>query len=224
MLKLCGFSASNYYSKVKLAMLEKGLAFEEVLVWPYQRDNLLEFSPLGKIPYLLTEHGALCESQVIADYIESAWPQVPLMPADPYAAAKQRELIAFMEWHLEIVARELLPAAFFGASVSDAVKERVYKTLQKNVVAMAKLFHPNPYLGGENLTLADCAAALHFPMISAITNKIYGEDMLSSLGAADYLALLAQRPHVQKVAAEGRANLAVMLSKLPELSAAKGKA
>ncbi|MBR7513261.1 glutathione S-transferase N-terminal domain-containing protein, partial [Mycobacterium tuberculosis] len=31
MLKLCGFSASNYYNKVKLALLEKNLPFEEVL-------------------------------------------------------------------------------------------------------------------------------------------------------------------------------------------------
>ena len=32
-LKLCGFSASNYYNKVKLQLLEKGVPFEEELVW-----------------------------------------------------------------------------------------------------------------------------------------------------------------------------------------------
>ena len=31
MLKLCGFAASNYYNKVKLALLEKGIPFEEEL-------------------------------------------------------------------------------------------------------------------------------------------------------------------------------------------------
>ncbi|MEO8837742.1 MAG: glutathione S-transferase N-terminal domain-containing protein, partial [Herbaspirillum sp.] len=30
MLKLHGFSASNYYNKVKLGLLEKGIPFEEV--------------------------------------------------------------------------------------------------------------------------------------------------------------------------------------------------
>ena len=30
MLKLYGFSVSNYYNMVKLALLEKGLPFEEV--------------------------------------------------------------------------------------------------------------------------------------------------------------------------------------------------
>ena len=33
MLTLCGFSASNYYNKVKLALLEKGLPFTEELAW-----------------------------------------------------------------------------------------------------------------------------------------------------------------------------------------------
>ena len=31
-LQLCGFSLSNYYNKVKFALLEKGIPFEEVLV------------------------------------------------------------------------------------------------------------------------------------------------------------------------------------------------
>lgn len=33
MLTLCGFSASNYYNKVKLALMEKQIPFEEKLVW-----------------------------------------------------------------------------------------------------------------------------------------------------------------------------------------------
>ena len=38
MLKLCGFAASNYYNKVKLALLEKGVPFEEELAWVGQTD------------------------------------------------------------------------------------------------------------------------------------------------------------------------------------------
>ncbi len=37
MLKLCGFAASNYYNKVKLALLEKNVPFEEVLAWIARR-------------------------------------------------------------------------------------------------------------------------------------------------------------------------------------------
>jgi glutathione S-transferase len=38
MLKLCGFAASNYYNKVKLALLEKGVPFEEKLAWLGETD------------------------------------------------------------------------------------------------------------------------------------------------------------------------------------------
>ena len=123
MLTLCGFSASNYYNKVKLALLEKGVPFQEQLAWVGQTD--LTASPLGKVPYLLTPEGPLCESAVIADYIEAAHPTPALVPAQAFAAAKVRELITFMELHLELVARNLYPQAFFGGTVSEAAREKV---------------------------------------------------------------------------------------------------
>ncbi|MEN0105133.1 MAG: glutathione S-transferase N-terminal domain-containing protein, partial [Pseudomonas sp.] len=41
MLKLHGFSVSNYYNMVKLALLEKGIAFEAVDVHGGQREDFL---------------------------------------------------------------------------------------------------------------------------------------------------------------------------------------
>ena len=48
MLTLFGFGASNYHNKVKLALIEKGVAFEEELVWVGDTDP--DASPLGKCP------------------------------------------------------------------------------------------------------------------------------------------------------------------------------
>ena len=39
MITLCGFSASNYYNKVKLALLEKGVPFQESEVWTSEVDT-----------------------------------------------------------------------------------------------------------------------------------------------------------------------------------------
>ena len=68
MLKLCGFAASNYYNKVKLALLEKGVPFEEVLAWLGETDPAA--TPLGKVPYAITDEGPLSESTVILEYVE----------------------------------------------------------------------------------------------------------------------------------------------------------
>ncbi|HZN47882.1 MAG TPA: glutathione S-transferase N-terminal domain-containing protein, partial [Ramlibacter sp.] len=53
MLTLHGFALSNYYNKAKLALLEKGVPFEEKYTGLKDKDEaMLAASPLGKIPYL----------------------------------------------------------------------------------------------------------------------------------------------------------------------------
>lgn len=211
MLKLCGFAASNYYSKVKLALLEKGVPFEEELVWVGQTDPAA--SPLGKVPYLQTENGPLCESAVILEYIEAQYPQHPLLPADPLAAAKVRELLTFLELHLELEARKLYPQAFFGGKLSDAAREKAAAQLEKNIAAFAKLAKFSPYVAGDMFTLADCAAVVHLPLIASATKIVYGRDFLAGLPVRDYLARLGERPHLQRVNADRKANTALMLNK-----------
>ncbi|MGZ8293078.1 MAG: glutathione S-transferase [Telluria sp.] len=212
MLKLCGFAASNYYNKVKLALLEKDVAFEENLVWAKPTEEMLARSPLGKVPYLETEFGPLAESQVLVNYIEEAYTQVPLLPADLYQAAKVQELITFLELHLELVARELYGAAFFGGTISDSAKERVRKQLAKNIPAFARLAKFSPYIAGDTFTLADCAAVCHLPLISSATKKILGEDMLADLPARDYIKRMGERATVQKVNEDRKASLEAFAS------------
>ncbi|QDZ27551.1 glutathione S-transferase family protein [Noviherbaspirillum sp. UKPF54] len=213
MLKLCGFAASNYYNKVKFALLEKGVPFEEELVWTDRSPELLARSPLGKVPFFDTGHGLLCESQVMMEYLEAAYPEKPLMPPDPFAAAKVRELIAFMELHLELVARELFAEAFFGGKVSDEVKERAHKLLKRNAKAFAQLAKFAPYVAGAEFTMADCAGLVHLPLVSSTTKKIYGEDVLAGLPLQEYVAMMNERPAAQRVNADRKANSALFMQR-----------
>ncbi|RMX05977.1 glutathione S-transferase [Corticibacter populi] len=211
MLTLCGFSASNYYNKVKLALLEKGLPFDERLAWIGATDPAA--SPLGKVPYLLTEDGPISESTVILEYIEQRYPDNPLVPADPYAAAKVRELVRYIELHLELVARNLFPEAFFGGRISPSLKDKLLPQLEKNVAAFATLPRFDPYIAGAHFTLADCAAVVHLPLVSAATKIIYGRDLLATLPLRSYLARMAERPHVQKVNADRKTNTEQLMAR-----------
>lgn len=213
MITLCGFALSNYYNKVKLALLEKSVPFEEKLVWSGRSPELLAHSPLGKIPYIETPEGSLCESQVILDYIESSYPEHPLLPANPFANAKLRELITFMELHLELPARELYTEAFFGGKVTDEVKAKVEKQLTRNIPAFATLAKFDPFVGGKEFTMADCVAVVHFPLISMATKAIYGRDFLADLPTRDYVKMMSERPSMQKVNADRKANQELMASK-----------
>ena len=211
MLKLVGFAASNYYNVVKLALLEKGVPFEEQLAWVGETDPAA--SPVGKVPYAITEHGPISESTVILEYIEARHPEHPLLPADPYQAAKVRELLRYIELHLELVARNLYPEAFFGGKVSDAAKEKIRPQLEKNIAAFGQLAKFSPYIAGSDFTLADCAAAVHLPLVSSATRIIYGQDLLADLPAKDYLKRLGERPSVQQVNADRKANTEALMAR-----------
>jgi glutathione S-transferase len=212
MLVLCGLPVSNYYSKVKLALLEKGIPFEEERVGTAgvgaQSEESMRASPLGKIPFVRTEQGPLCESQAILEYLEAAWPAPPLLPADPYAAGKVRELIAFIDLHVELVARELYPKAFFGGSLDESDASRVRKRLERNIGALARLVRFEPYIAGPAFTQADCAAWASFGVVSMATQAIYGEDLLVAGGIdwKPYAKRLGERPSVQRVVADRKAD------------------
>jgi len=212
MLTLCGFGASNYHNKVKLVLLEKGIAFEEELAWVGETDPAA--SPLGKVPYLKTDKGSVCESTVMVEYIEQQYPQHPLIPKDAFEAAKVRELMIFLDLHLELVARNLYGEAFFGGKVSDSVKEKIGAQLEKNVAAFTKLAQFKPFIGGAEISIADCTAAVHLPVISAVTKTIYGKDFLADLPVKDYMKMWSERPSMQRVHADRKANNELFLARM----------
>ena len=216
MITLCGLTLSNYYNKVKLVLLEKGVPFAEEAVRTSSKDEgVLNATPLGKIPFIKVDGQTLCESQVIVDFLEARFPEPALLPADPLAAAKVRELCAFMELYLELVARELYTQAFFGGTVSDNTKERVRKQLARNIPAFQRLARFAPYAAGDSFTLADAAAFSTLPTVAQATKLVLGEDLIAAAGIdwKAHLKRMAERPSVQRINADRKrdmeANLAV---------------
>jgi glutathione S-transferase len=207
MITLSGFTLSNYYNKVKMVLIEKGLAFTEEHC-AKATEETLQCSPLGKVPFIRTEHGSLCESAVIVEYLEALQPEPRLIPVDPWQAAKVRELVTFVELHLELVVRELYPEAFFGGKVSDANKARVQKLLTRNIAAFQRLAKFAPYLAGPDFTVADCAAYVSLPLVAMTTKIIYGADALQAAGIdwKSYVKLVEQRHSAQRVTADRKAD------------------
>ena len=217
MLKLCGFHISNYFNKARIAMLEKGVAFElDATCRPSQEDAFLARTPMGKVPFLEVDGGAqLSESQVICEYLEDAYPQKPLYPRDPLERARVRELVTILELHMELVARRLYPHAFFGRGpASEELKKAVEKDLAKGVRAFRMRAKFDPYVAGKDLTLADCAAFVHLPLVSLATKVVYGQDILGSMPQIkDYLKMLGERPAFRTVNEDRKAAQAAMQKK-----------
>lgn len=215
MITLYGFAISNYYNKVKFALLEKGIVFQEQMAAPSQDPAFLARSPLGKIPFIETPSGFLSESQAIIEYLEDAYPQIPLYPADAYQRAKCRELLQHLELNVELIARPLYGEVLFGKPVSAEIKDEVKLKLQIGLSGLAKLLQLRPYALGEQFGMADIMVWPHLQLVGFVTEKIYGEDLVKANipDIADYLALIEARPHAQTVSQARATALAQFFSK-----------
>ena len=209
MLKLCGFHISNYHNKVRIVLLEKGVPFEEdAACRPSQQEEFLARTPIGKVPFLELDGGRrLAESDVIIEYLEDAYPQKPLLPRDPFERARVRQLVKFIELHLELVARRLYGELFFKRPpVSEETKAAVGKDLAKGARALKQLVKFDPYIAGQDLTIADCAAFVHLPIVSMVGKHGFGRDFLEELPQLKpYLKMLGERPAFRRVSDDRKA-------------------
>jgi glutathione S-transferase len=211
MIKLHGFSSSNYYNVPKLALLEKGVPFEEVVsytgVGAKYRPEYLDKSPLGKVPALETPEGFISESRAILEYIERAYPETSLLPDSAFGIGKVNEFSQFIELYFELVARRLIPNLLGGTEPDPAVLKEFKNSINKAVQALPKLSSFENFAYADQFTLADIAAILNLPIVRSVGLKFLDTDPLAEVPGLDsYCARMEERPQVIKVRADAAAD------------------
>ena len=213
MLKLYGFSVSNYYNMVKLALLEKGLPFEEVPFYAGQSPEALAISPRGKVPVLRVEQGFVNETSVILEYIEQSQKGTPLLPTDPFERAQVLALAKEIELYIELPARACYGEAFFGSPLPDAIKDKTKTELLLGFASLERHGKFAPYVAGDSLSIADLYFLYSVPLACAVGHKLFGVDLLADMPAAKaLLERLEQNPNVQRVAADKDAAMPAFLA------------
>ncbi|SIR21705.1 MULTISPECIES: glutathione S-transferase family protein [Pseudomonas] len=213
MLKLYGFSVSNYYNMVKLALLEKGLPFEEVPFYGAQTPDVLAISPRGKVPVLKTEQGFINETSVILEYIEQTQPGKALLPSDPFERAQVLALCREIELYIELPGRACYAEAFFGISVPDAIKEKTKAELLLGFASLGRHGKFSPYVAGDSLSLADLYFLYSVSLACQVGRKVFDIDLLADMPAAKGLMeRLEQNPNVQRIAADREAEMPAFLA------------
>jgi glutathione S-transferase len=201
MLTLYGFDVSNYFNMIKLALSIKGLEYETVTVYPNQSEDYLTKSPMGKVPALETDQGILTETNVILEYLDDTYPDIPLYPGNTFEKAKIRELVKMTELYLELPARRCHSAVFFGQTVDDLTKKEVKRALYKGIEGITRRAELKPYLTGEQLTAADIVFLYSADLASVVAAKLFGFDLLDMApGAKQLMTELNQRKDVIKIA------------------------
>ncbi|WP_392892527.1 glutathione S-transferase family protein [Pseudomonas migulae] len=213
MLKLYGFSVSNYYNMVKLALLEKGLPFEEVPFYAGTSPEALAISPRGKVPVLRVEQGFINETAVILEYIEQSQKGTPLLPSDPFERAQVLALAKEIELYIELPARACYAEAFFGMAVPDAIKDKTKAELLLGFASLGRHGKFAPYVAGDSLSLADLYFLYSVPLACAVGHKLFGLDLLAEMPKAKaLLERLEQNPNVQRIAADKEAAMPAFMA------------
>lgn len=203
---LHGFAYSNYYNMPKHALLHKGVSFEEDLVYP-SAQGYGKLSPALKVPSLTTDDGQhLSEASVLCEYIEEAYPDKPLLPSDPFARNKNRQLMRMAELYLELPNRRLLPYSFSGQPAPEQLIAEVVAVVDRGINSINALTTFNPWVLGSELTMADIYL-FYVLSVAEMGCELTGVNLNTRIpGLENWQAMLTEDPISQKVAADMQAN------------------
>jgi len=164
MLKFYYHPLSPIARRVWLALLEKEIAFEPVLVnlgeGEQNQPPFLALNPFHHVPVVVDGDLRVLESLAILDYLEARYPSPMLMPRDPAAIARMRMVQL-------VTANELLPKLPAITLASETAHPD--STLSAQLGTVFDFFTIElgdaDYFGGDRLSLADITAGAIVPLL-----------------------------------------------------------
>lgn len=190
---------SPYARKVRLVLSEKRLPFELQIekVWQ-RRPEYLALNAAATVPTLVDNDGlAIADSSVICEYLEEAYPDAPaLLPKGMAERVEARRLVAWFDGKFGAdVSRNLLGEKFMkrllGQGNPDAGALRAgYANLRHHIEYIGWLAETRRWLAGDELSLADFAAAGHLSSLDFASDV----DWSISEPARDWYARVKSRP------------------------------
>lgn len=163
MLILYAHPFSSYSWKAQIALDEKGIDYDYRSVdpeYPEHGEQLRALWPAGKFPLLVDGDRTLFETSIIIEYLDRVQPEPRLIPADPDAALRVRQMDRVFDLHVMAVMQEIVNDRIRGpeghapmiVDKARASLDTIYRWLDTQLAG-----------GGwatlDGFTLADCAAA-----------------------------------------------------------------
>jgi glutathione S-transferase len=189
---------SPFARKVRLALAEKRIPYELRLekVWE-RREDFLAMNPACTVPVLQDGNGlVLADSYAICEYLDEAYPDMPLLGRTLAERAEVRRLVAWFDHKFNVeVTRNLLHERqmkrLLGRGNPDAAAIRAgYANLKPHLEYVGWLAETRAWLAGPSLSLADLAAAAHLSALDYIGDV----DWSLNDGAKDWYARIKSRP------------------------------
>lgn len=197
---LHGYRPSVYVRVARLALAEKGVAYDQVEVNPFAADAppaYLVLQPFNRVPTLVHDGFVLYETGAITRYVDRAFAGPSLQPAEVQARARMDQIIGIVDsyayWPLvrQVYVHAVgLPRR--GQAGDPAEISNGLAAAAKGLGALEGLAADAAFLVGPALSLAD----LHLlPMIAYFTEAPDGAALLARhLRLDNWFARMKTRP------------------------------
>jgi glutathione S-transferase len=197
---------SPFSRKVRLVLAEKDLDFhmEVEQTWERRRE-FLALNPTGEVPVLVEpDNTVLADSMAICEYLEEQTPEPNLIGKRPYDRAEVRRLVAWFDqkFNLEVtdkLVKEKVMKRFLGLGEPDSREIRAAQAnIHTHLDYITFLTDRRFWLAGEQMTLADIAAAAHISAVDYL-GDVPWEDYKS---AKNWYARIKSRPSFKGILAD----------------------
>ena len=190
---------SPYAQKVKIALDEKGVAYETKMPTAIGTgrvdEEFLEASPRGEVPVLL-DGAPLFDSTIILEYIEDKWPEPPLLPKEPLARARARTIEEVMDSHFEPINWGIGELRWFKRAeghVAQDIERRAAAQARGIYDWLTRMLGEAEWFGGKTFGWADLSVV---PYLNGARGNGIGPYETSPLGR--WLTRASARPSVTK--------------------------
>ncbi len=205
MIRLYHVPLSPFCRKVRLSLAEKRLEVELVEERYWERDpDFLRRNPAGKVPVLKIDGLTLTESAAICEYIEERYPEPALLPKNLAGRHEVRRLVGWFDdkFHAEVTSKLLYERVNKkitkeGYPDSSNVKAGA-KAIKVHLDYLGSLLDQRRWLAGNELTLADFAAAAHLSALDYISDVDWNRNET----VRDWYAKIKSRPAFRSLLAD----------------------
>ncbi|MDG2340159.1 MAG: glutathione S-transferase family protein [Paracoccaceae bacterium] len=196
---------SPFCRKVRLVLAEKKIEVELVEERYWERDpDFLRRNPAGKVPVLKIGNKSFSDSTAICEYLEEYQPEPALMPRTAEKRYEVRRLVAWFDYkfHREVTSNLLYERVNKKMMAQGYPDSKAVKAGGKNVKFhldyMTFLLEQRSWLAGDQMSLADFAAAAHLSSLDYISDV----DWNRSAVVKDWYAKIKSRPAFRGILAD----------------------
>jgi len=196
---------SPFCRKVRLSLAEKKVEVELVEERYWERNpEFLRRNPAGKVPILKIDGRLLTESAAICEYLEEKFPEPALLPRDPENRYEVRRLVSWFDdkFHNEVTSNllyERVNKKVMGTGYPESKNVKAgAKAIKYHLDYMGWLLEQRRWLAGNEMSLADFAAAAHLSSLDYISDV----DWNRNANVRDWYAKIKSRPAFRSILAD----------------------